>query len=617
MPASEANIISQCGCEIRAPGGPLAVNLMRACAFEANLIRKHGYRSVNTIDYYICNRVTKRRSDVGEAETPQEFVEYSFFLPNSNVRPQTLLRSNVDEEIEADLQKCNSTQEMVDVIQRAQGSPGGDLRDSELVGGHEVHRGVYEALPVKTPCINILDLARNHRVPSYLRAIREALPGAIMEMKERDFLRKIVAGAHYNAAEAGNNQVQFTKGAFAHKPLGGPQISLFREITQLLKANRYRGKVEIPMNYQCLQSMFIAYHAAHGSMVEVQKWVNGGGLPASGDDENQFVEVENMRFRLCDLPHRGYFKEIGTDNFEFMPIDARTIELPEEGAGVIARVDKNFFKSFITCDGQRRENVEMIPIFDPDAFVEKPFAQVDPGVKGDVRAHIWGGTQIQVVSGADIVGNTRRQKFFFQGQHSYKVHPEHAYRAAVAAIRVTDFIQVLNQLGLTERALASTATVGLHPGENPPANSYADGQAGLDAFAPAPLPVDPAAGCGRPNDEGEFYIQCAADTVPGAGTVTIIVERRNGYSGAASIQADTADDTAVAGTDYTAVAAEVLSWADGEGGFKSFDITIDPDANDDTEFDVNFTNDTGAEIAPGLCSSTKVKINAPVAGAGY
>ena len=67
-----------------------------------------------------------------------------------------------------------------------------------------------------------------------------------------------------------------------------------------------------------------------------------------------------------------------------------------------------------------------------------------------------------------------------------------------------------------------------------------------------------------------------------AGTITISVTRLNGNSGAVSVNYASADGTAEAGADYTAVAG-TLSWAAGEEGDKSFDVTIIDDG--DTEND--------------------------------
>jgi len=612
--AVQENIISQCGCEIRDASGNLAINVMRAAAYETNLIQKSGYRMLNSLNFYLCNRVSKKPANPNEAENPREYIEHSFFLPNSNVRPQRLLNAGGDETIQAQLEKCSTIEEATDVLQKSQGSPGSDLRDSELIGGYEVHRGAYNVLPVKTPCVSILDLARSNDIPGYLRAVRGALPNAIMEMKERDFMRKVVAGAHYVTSEPGANQQQFEKGEFPHLPQGGPQISTFLKIAMLLKANGYPGRVEIPIHWQSLRSMMIAYHASHGSVVEVAKWANDGGLPSSSDEDSMTFDFQNLRFKIMDLPHRGYFNHVGADSFDFVPIDARTFEVPEEGAGIVARLNDEFFDSYINCGGQRRENIEVSPILAVEAFAQRPFSQVEPGVE-DVDADIWGGTGVHVVSGAFIPGNTRFQKFYFQGQHAYKLYPEKAYMAGAVAFRVPDFIQQLNTLGLTERVLNLPSNISVNPGINPPANSYADGQAGLDPFQPAPLPVEADNGCARPNDVGAFLAQCTADTIAGAAFVTIVVQRVGGYIGAATLDYATADDTAIAGTDYTA-ASGTLSWAAGEGGFKSFQVPIANDANDDVQFDVNFSSPVGADFQVGSCESTKVNINA-ANGVGY
>src|SRR5262249_15354184 len=73
----------------------------------------------------------------------------------------------------------------------------------------------------------------------------------------------------------------------------------------------------------------------------------------------------------------------------------------------------------------------------------------------------------------------------------------------------------------------------------------------------------------------------AAPELPGAGA-TVVVTRSGGSKGAVSVLLTTADDAALAGGDYTAVATQVL-FADGEEGSRAVSIPLrtDGDAEDD------------------------------------
>lgn len=78
---------------------------------------------------------------------------------------------------------------------------------------------------------------------------------------------------------------------------------------------------------------------------------------------------------------------------------------------------------------------------------------------------------------------------------------------------------------------------------------------------------------------GEISFAQALFTIDeSAGSVSIGVTRSGGTAGEVSVSYTTGDDTATAGEDYTA-AADTLTWADGEGGTKTFDVTIIDEAD--------------------------------------
>ncbi|MCB8942758.1 MAG: protein kinase [Ardenticatenaceae bacterium] len=84
------------------------------------------------------------------------------------------------------------------------------------------------------------------------------------------------------------------------------------------------------------------------------------------------------------------------------------------------------------------------------------------------------------------------------------------------------------------------------------------------------------------------------------GTTTAVVSvAMTGVSASpVSVQYNTADDTATAGVDYTAVATNTLNWAGGDGTAKTFNVTLSPDAiyELDETFFANIFNATNATI---------------------
>ena len=73
---------------------------------------------------------------------------------------------------------------------------------------------------------------------------------------------------------------------------------------------------------------------------------------------------------------------------------------------------------------------------------------------------------------------------------------------------------------------------------------------------------------------GTVHLSSSGYTVEqGAGTVTITVDRAGGSSGAVSVGYATANGSAVAGTDYTAVSG-TLSWANGDAASKTFQVAV-------------------------------------------
>jgi choice-of-anchor B domain-containing protein len=86
----------------------------------------------------------------------------------------------------------------------------------------------------------------------------------------------------------------------------------------------------------------------------------------------------------------------------------------------------------------------------------------------------------------------------------------------------------------------------------------------------------------------------------GTGSATVRVQRNAGYAGAVTIQYSTSDDTATAGSDYTAQTGS-LSWAAGDVTEKSITLQLNNDSQDEADeaIKVTLSNPTGGATIEG------------------
>lgn len=98
-----------------------------------------------------------------------------------------------------------------------------------------------------------------------------------------------------------------------------------------------------------------------------------------------------------------------------------------------------------------------------------------------------------------------------------------------------------------------------------------------------------------PPAPGELQFDSATYSIAESGvTATITVNRVNGTTGAVGVSYATSNNTATAGSDYTA-ASGTLSWGDGVGGAQTFtvDITNDVDVEGDETVTLSLSSPTG------------------------
>ncbi len=84
-----------------------------------------------------------------------------------------------------------------------------------------------------------------------------------------------------------------------------------------------------------------------------------------------------------------------------------------------------------------------------------------------------------------------------------------------------------------------------------------------------------------PNPGSIGLVAANVSVVEDAGPAAIQLSRTGGSDGAVSVLVNTANGTASAGSDYTAISNQLVSWADGESGIRTVNVSIIDDAVDE------------------------------------
>lgn len=597
--------IESCGCEIRDVNGKLAIGTMKAIAYETNLIQSQGFRFLPEVAPLLDSLVPKQASTPGEGENPRDYVEYSFGLPNTDVEASDLLASG-DSVVNAAIKNCANEDQLLDMVQKNSGSLGCDPRSVTLIAGRQEYRGVNRMLPtVKTSCSCILDFARTKDFGAYLTGVRKAMPMEAATMKERDMLRQLLLTAEMTTSEAGSGRLQFRQGSFPHIPQGGPQMATFRRVRDIQKANGHEGNVTIHISLTGLISMMAHYYTVMGIQLQVQNWTTGN---FASQITSGVFHFEGIDFKVCDNPIRGTLDQAATAAYEFKPLTTRTW-VAGNGAGAVYNFNLDSDQPTVNCNGEEKEVYELIPVISPQAYIQKPFGMVDPGIENVSTAQsMWSGTSVRTVSGAFIPNNERMQKFYFALDHTYRLIPHKPRLAGFVLVRVVSYPRMENLIGLNGNAnLLNVTPITISRGESPNANAAGDARAGLNPHEEGPARTTP---CDVTNVAGKFYTNFSAIVSPTATSIVINVERRDGTSGAATLTWTLDDGTGVAGTDYTD-ASGTLSWLDGESGAKSVTVAIPSTARHGLTFVANWGTATGAAKMAGHSDDTTVTIHRP------
>lgn len=570
---------------------PMVSAAFKALAFEADLIQGYGEYQIRTVSSEIKDLIPQEPGNPNEGCDPIEHVEYSFWGTDCDYGPVVHCADNVEGSIQ--VPSCNGTLEALDINQNdpVAGAPGlCDPPTCVLQAGHNIYRGVEWTRACESPVICLHELIRKKHVRPYLEGLRGAMP---REM-DRAFCHKLweeLINFGTNLSETGPGCLNPVVGSYNAVPTGTIDYGTLLQHQEMLLAQGYPGKPVYLIGHAALRQMILNHKQNNDLQLNVTPYgddfefrAQPGGMISYGD----------IDFRILKVPIRGYIQQIGAGPpgvHEFRRIENRRF-VAGTGAGAVMEYDTNFQTCKYICDGNAYDVVELIAFAHPMAFKRRPYAAPQMGFGENLNGAF--NMEVKIVGGAHIECNPDEDKFKLRAKHHFRFVPKNPRWGGTIAHLYTPYQRFLNAVPCDECPEGQNEQITVRPfnrGECEDPCCY-------DAV-------------GAPQEgAGEFYISCDLTIAQGETTATVCVDRRNGTNGAASLQGDTADGTATAGVDYTAVVAGALNWADGEGGVKCLTVPgiVQPAAGGDLTFDVDWTLAVGAAIAAGVCTTTTVTI---------
>lgn len=572
-------------------------------AFESGLIQASGEKRFRRTDKFIKSRITQKQGNAEEGLNPVEHIEYHFngtdddYTQIQSAAPNTSENLNLPDGTDGGPCETSPASITINNVNNLMCDP----PTATLNAGYNQYTGLQFVRAVETPAECAFNLMRMKHLQRYVKGVRKSFPREMDVAYCRKLEELSIAYGRTNSVETCGNLL-LGNGSFPAIPTGTADFGTYLQHAEALRGNGWTGPVIYGIGHSSLMNMMRNHKLQSGLELKSSPFtVDDMALNSVPGD---LVVIGDVGFKILETPTRGYMEKIGTSSARFVRVDPRKLQ-PGSGAGITAEYDANYQNAWINIDGQEHPMVELSPFIHPMAASVRPFALKQiPSVPIDGRFNM----EVKVIRGAFIECNKDDSKFAFRARHFFKFVPEDPRLMGMIAHRYAPYQRYHHTVPECEIAVETIDVTG--PTLCPPLdNACCDVVNGSDPTSARP--VTPTASDPAPtNGAGEIITQCEVLVTPGETTVRMCAERRGGSSGAASIQADTSNDTALAGTNYTAVVAEVLSWADGEFGIKCFDIAIIivPADTVDKQFFVDWTSVTGASAASDMCTQSTVII---------
>lgn len=512
-------------------------------------------------------------------------------------------------------QACDAKDRDTDTTVDRTGAYGCELPGQELHGGYDVFNYELKGKAFETGYACALDLLLKESYNDYLEGLATALKREAVKHHCWGLERDVINLATYNTAVV--DGFTHSEGAYPTAPTGGLNFETIERTFAILKAQGWTGKRVVGgVSREALEFMRQQYRDQKGYAIELTPASMETEFIAHGTEAWMF---NGITFVVSDFPTRGYLEaqEDGTQSIQFV---RPTIHRAGTGGGIVPDVNESYYDCRYYCDGKYEELYEVAYVIHPDFARVLSFQM--PTVAGKSWSRQLFNIDLRMIDGDTVsnrfgVANTDNFKFFLRALHAYSFEPMTPELGGTILYRVSPHIPTAVTPPCTD-AYPGTPTIpegGAEPqlddGERDCSDPNAADCGGEVKFPVSPLPTEEEP-CPTPDDAGTLkWVDCGPVTVGlASGTIRVCVERVGGNLGAATVTVNTNDGTAIAATDYTDIAPTVLSWADGEGGYKCVDIDILPGGAGGTEFTADLTGVTGA-VLDADCDNLTISIEAP------
>lgn len=550
---------------------------------------------IATANDYVLNRIPQGRFDVSQGVDPYS-VRYSTAPAQDAEYIDMLVSGEQDGTMRT--AGCNQQPADLDANYNTRGAAGCKLPATKISGGYDVFTRRLKGRAWETDPVCALDLYLRKHYNAYMEMLRRELPMRAKEQFVFDLQRNVIGVGRYNTSVVSGFVHQ--PGSFPAVPTGLLDIGTIRRTFQILRTQGWTGAPEILVSHEAFEVMRLNYKRNTG--LEINTTVVSNESQYVGLNTT-VVEFAGIRFILTDRPLRGYLKPTA-NGFEFvqvLPISPRQ----GTGQGIVADVNEDYFNCYTYCDGVKYE------VFEVGLYVHSMAAQREafaaPPVGSKRFSNMLFNFEVNMIDGPYIDCNEDNTKFYHRLLHAYAFHSVNPELMGGVIFRVQPDQIFINEPVCDSDCDVEKADVALAQPPPPPKGDCEQCEpcdTEEEPFNPL-LPLGAEDDPCPENNEGAFRFWSCGPLIVAQGTTTLMVgvERIGGTEGAATVDIDSTNGTASAGTDYTAV-SDSLTWADGEGGVKFVEVTIA--AGGEGTFELDLTPDDGETVV--ACNNLTVEI---------
>lgn len=607
------------------PDAKRCKRLKTALAEETGMIQATTERHLMESNDYLLKRIPESPYNNDEGEAPRKV---RFSTAPIEDRGYGTIGVEGNESVTMVGRGADGSNQKFTVQGDRNGSFACNIPGQQIQAGYDVFGRTLKATAFETETVCTMDLITKEHVSDYFRMLRDDLPKRGRDAFTWELERLTIQNSYYNTSVVPG--FDFRRGSFPARPVGQLDIGYLRRMFTILDAQGWTGAWEVTTSRQAFEAMRLNYKKATGIVLEGTVIDNDTHLLGVGVE---VIEFAGIRFVIQNRPLRGYLQRRADGNgFDLIPVRA-TKTRAGTGEGIVSEINEDYFRCTTYVDGRVEELYEVGFYVDPTASTRMPFSV--PQLTDQTFDKQMFNMTVSLIDGAFIDCNTDNMKFYYRMLHAFGYEALNPERMGAIIYQIAP--EIISIYGRPEDCIPNNTDPVTLAGPFPMIHDDCSLSRceDCDEDAGNGTPIEPRPGHVNADDcqvtgHGYFLFRTCGpiDTYLGTPGLLVKVDRMGGYDGIVTVDVDSANGSAVAGTDFTLV-NETLTWADGEGGSKFFVVTINANGDGETEFDLNLSNPTGSatlatdeegcinvtvEISPALSNCSPVEdINASAA----